>query len=170
MTRSHRWWRRHFLGVELALALCLWCAVVIYVFEWGGSADLRSVLDENRANLHMTLAMAATTLLGLSVATLTVTAGYVASPRLEVVRNSRHYPQVGKIFTQSIGALGALALSSFVSLVFDTQHGNSVVFAVVQLLFFLVAAIRVWRSIWVVQRMVSIVYQVPRSRSDNPDP
>lgn len=158
MSRALRWWRRHFLGVELAFVVIVWCAAAAYVFRFGGSAALDAMLDQNRASVYASLATAATTLLGLLVASLSVTAGYVASPRLTIVRQSKQFPQVGRIFTQSIGALGLLALASFVSLVFDTEDRGSVVFAIGVLFFFLVAAARVWRSIWIVQRMVTVVF------------
>jgi hypothetical protein len=96
-------------------------------------------------------------LTGFCIAALSLVIGFSGSPSLKLVRESSHYPTLWKTFAEANRALGLATVMSLLALIFDRDHSPSrlIFFAVVYAA--LLAALRVGRSIWILEQVVRLV-------------
>jgi hypothetical protein len=130
-----------------------------------------NVLKDHRSAIYQTAASIFGSLLGFVIAALSLVIGFSGSPSLKLVRESSHYPTLWKTFAAANRALGLATVMSFLALIFDRDHCPSrlIFFAVVYAA--LLAALRVGRSVWILEQVVRLVAgKNPTSwwtRSDN---
>ena len=114
-------WRRHFLGLELSIAVIAAAALAIWVYQFGGATTFEMLLDGNRANIYRTTATMAVSLFGFSLTVISIVVGFSSYDRLAVVRSSKHYVTLWKVFFQAVVTLGLLSIFAFICLVFDSD-------------------------------------------------
>jgi hypothetical protein len=116
-----------------------------------------NVLKDHRSAIYQTAASIFGSLLGFVIAALSLVIGFSGSPSLKLVRESSHYPTLWKTFAAANRALGLATVMSFLALIFDRDHCPSrlIFFAVVYAA--LLAALRVGRSVWILEQVVRLV-------------
>jgi len=151
------WWKRHFLWAELCLALVITLAFFLWCDRFGGWILVMNVLKDHRSAIYQTAASIFGSLLGFVIAALSLVIGFSGSPSLKLVRESSHYPTLWKTFAAANRALGLATVMSFLALIFDRDHCPSrlIFFAVVYAA--LLAALRVGRSVWILEQVVRLV-------------
>jgi len=151
------WWREHFLWAEYGLA------VFLSGLFWFWSACLDSnisvwpILEGNRGAIYGALASVFGSLLGFAITAVSIVIGFSGHERLAVVRQSRHYKTIWKVFFSSIRTLGFATVIALVGLVIDrdrTPHQS-----VVYLCTFasLLAVLRIARCAWVLENIVGLI-------------
>ena len=157
-------WRKHFLGVELALALVAAAAFFLWGEYWGGRAELQDLLHDRRSAVYGAFAAIAGSLLGFVLATASIVLGLSSSPRLKRVRESAAYRDLWKVFTSATKALGLATAVLLGALIFDRDASPK--FWLLYLSAFTVAfaAIRLIRCIWVLEQVIDVVASEGRSR------
>lgn len=164
--RSIAFWRRHFLGVEAAVALVPALALLGWFTLFDGVQELNSFFPDGRSNVYRTLATIAGTLLGFSMAVVSLVLNSASSRRFELLRRSPHYPSLWKTFFQTIRILGMLTLTSLACLILD-QGGTSWIWVVIPCAFFVaLSAARILRVIWILEQIISIAATTSPSDSD----
>lgn len=155
---------RRFLGVETAIAIVVTGAFVWWVLQGGGNASVDHGLATVRGPLYATVAAVAGALLGFVIATVSILVALVSSesPRMEFVRKSDAYPQIWRVFTSAIRWLAAATAVSLVALLLD--HEDPVLseqwidaIRAALLLVSLAATMRLGSSMWVLERLVTLV-------------
>ena len=94
MSLYPKWWRQHFLVVELGIALVVAALMLIW---WGygkGAPILKKVVHGNRGQVYGTFASRFGSLLGFAITALSVVLGFSPSARLAVLKNSAYYKQL----------------------------------------------------------------------------
>lgn len=153
-----RWWRRHFLPIELGAAL-----VIAGVFT---IAEVRcGILPDELAALYGALAAVFGSLLGFTIAAVSIIIAVSGDDRLAVLRGSDRYPDLWKTFFSAIRWLGGATLIAFAGLLWET-----VLVAALASFAILITVFRISRCIWVLERIVAILNQDKRRRGDEPPP
>lgn len=152
------WWRRDFLRVEGYLALLL-TLILIGLLEWRDSAAIiDTLLEHNRSALYGTLASIFGSLLGFTVTSASIILTFAAtSPRFRIVRQSRHYETLWKVFSATIRVLGAATLIALIGLLLDQDHSPNRWIFYLLIVTFTLACLRVARTVWVLEQTISLV-------------
>src|SRR5688572_11782627 len=98
MTAFRRHREAHVLGYDLVIALTF-SAVVVTVIEllWGRSQVIQT-LNGTRQGIYGALASIAGSLLGFSIATVSIVMGFIQAPQLQILRESRHHQTLYDVF------------------------------------------------------------------------
>lgn len=151
-----KFWERHFLGVEAVIAVSPAVALAIWM-GYEGESCVEELLHGNRGNIYRTMTGVSGTLLGFTLASASFALNAASSPRLAVLRNSRHYPALWKTFFQTTWFLGALTLATLVCMIWDRDHGPTTWLVVPLVLFVGLCIVRLARTIWILERVIGIV-------------
>lgn len=160
-----KFWERHFLGADALIAVGLAAGLAIWMF-FEGKCQVEELVHGNRANIYRTLASVSGTLLGFTLASASFALNAVSSPRLAVLRNSRHYPALWRTFFQTTWFLGALTLTAIACMIWDRDNAPTTWLVVPLVLFVGLCVVRLARMIWILQRVIGLVAKPsPESRS-----
>ena len=153
-----RWWRRHFLAAEFAVAVVATLMLVYLVHYSRFAACVDSIVAISHPFVYGTLASICGSLLGfnLTAASIVLATTNSNSPRLHVVRRSEHYGAIWKVFGATAKALATATVLALAGLVIDRTGALgvplhwSIVFA------FLLSCLRVFRSVWVLGNVIAL--------------
>lgn len=162
-----RFWGQHFLPLELGAAI-----LAFGVFLWisvcnpPALAFLR-IPAGNRSELYDTVGSVVGALLGFVIAAVAIVLGYAQDERFKILRGSRHYEQLWKIFVSSARWLAAGTVTTVLALLYDRDSRP------VPFLFYafvvtnLVAAVRIARVVWALEKIVWIVVRRTESTTNH---
>ena len=151
------WWRVHFLGAELGMALALGVAFAVWDLGFGGAHASDALLRGNRAAVYGSLASLWGSLLGFTIAAVSIALGLAASDRLAVVRESAHYATLWRIFSAAMRALALATIAALAGLIADRDAAPVHWLLCLCVAAALLAALRVARTIWVFERIIALV-------------
>ena len=150
-------WRRYFLEVETLIAVLPSIGLAIWLGFFEGMPVVNDLISGNRANIYRTSATIAGTLLGFSITVASLVLNFASSPRLALVRRSRHYPKLWKTFFQTIRCLGGLTIIALVCLTWDKENEPLTWLIIPLLLFLSLSIVRLVRVIWILEQIIGIV-------------
>lgn len=159
-----KFWERHFLGVDALIAVGLAVALAIWMF-FEGKCQVEELVQGNRANIYRTLASVSGTLLGITLASASFALNALSSPRLAVLRNSRHYPALWQTFFQTTWFLGALTLIAIICMIWDRDSAPTTWLVVPLVLLAGLCVVRLSRMIWILQQVIGLIAKPPPDSS-----
>jgi hypothetical protein len=162
MNRVLQFWRRHFLWVEFALAVLIGVAAGYWIHYRNGAGVADRLLAQNRAAVYGTLASIFGSLLGFVITAASIVLGFSGSESLAVVRGSKHYPTLWRVFTASIRALAFATVTSVIALVIDRDGQPNRTILCLLLFAVILAALRVSRCVWVIEQIIVLVSCRPK--------
>ena len=166
MTLLPGFWRRHFLFVEATLVVLLTAVFAMWYFLWEGSSVVDGLLKENKGNVYKTAATIAASLLGFSMTATSIIFGLSSHERLELLRESPHYPALWSTLIQTILSLAGLTVITVASLLLDKDFSPvtwSVSWLFVPFFFFVsLSSVRLLRTIWLLDRLTRIISKPPQ--------
>ncbi|MGO4129219.1 hypothetical protein AB4Z01_32815 [Inquilinus sp. YAF38] len=157
MIRLPGFWRRHFLAVELVLALSLAAAFAFWYTASGGAVVTDAVLQGNRAAFYGTTASIFGSLLGFVITATSIVLGFSTSDRISVVRESAEYPKLWKIFSATIRTLALATIVALTCLLFDRDTSSSRWLVVFLAYAVLLSLLRIGRTIWALEQIIFLV-------------
>ena len=130
--------------------------VVNQVLPVNPAAAVR-ILTNNHGVVYGTLASICASLLGFTITATSIVLVSASTPRLRILRNSRHYPVMWRVFRAAIRALALGTVLSLVALVVgrDRVLSDPVLFFLVFAV--LLSCLRIARAIWVLENIIVIV-------------
>ena len=87
-----------FLQIELLIAVLAWLVFMYWALQRGGEDLLVMILRNNRADIYGTVASICGSLFGFCITAVSVVMIASGSERLKVVRESRHYEDLWRVF------------------------------------------------------------------------
>jgi uncharacterized membrane protein len=150
-------WRQHFLGVELAIAAIVTVAFGLWVQFAHGHRLVNELIGGQRSGVYGTLATLDGALLGFIIATTAIVLGFAPGDRFEILRNSAHYQTLWRTFTSTIRVLGLATVVAIVALFVDRDGKTNSLVMVLCAGTTLLAALRVWRSVWALEGTIKVV-------------
>lgn len=157
MTLYPTWWRNHFLGVELAIAVLAGCALTFWIRVGDGSVFLSALVHQNRAQIYGTLASIFGSLLGFVITSMSIVLGFSASERLGILRKSSHYRDMWAVFTSAIKALGATTALWLAALLFERESAPKPLLIDACICVTLLSLFRLARCVWVLEKIVEVL-------------
>ena len=152
-----RWWRAHFLPIEMVVAVIGTLALVGWAECLSGIIEIDRVLSENRGALYGTVASIFGSLLGFTITATSIVLGFSSSERLRIVRESKHYPTLWKVFGATIRALGLATIVSLVALIFDRDAAPNHYISYFLVFAFLLSCFRISRTVWLLEKIVGLI-------------
>lgn len=171
MRSARVWWRKHYLGAELGIAVALTVGLAIWTQLQGSDALLVKVLSGDRASLYGALASVFGSLLGFTITAASIIIATSGEARLTALRGSERYPDLWKTFFSTIRYLGAATMTAFAGLVYDKGAHPAKPIVYLACFAVLISAFRLGRCVWVLERIIAILTQPPKTRTgDQPPP
>ncbi|GAB2816665.1 hypothetical protein GCM10022221_13420 [Actinocorallia aurea] len=115
------------------------------------------LLDDRRDDLYATVLSLEATLLGFVVAILTITIGFAGSPRLEIIRRTRHWPALFAIYTRTMRWAACAALAALLALILDRDKSPNLWLTALLLVCVTFSVAAVARMLWVTEGIVRVV-------------
>lgn len=164
-----KWWKVHFLRAELGLAMLCGASFVAWANLCGGGAILEDTLKGNRGAVYGALASIFGSLLGFAITAVSIMVSFSTDNRLTVVRESKHYPTLWKVFTATIRTLGFATVVALFGLILDRDNHpmNAVLYLTVYAS--VLAALRLARCAWVLEKVITLVAGPPKARTGDAD-
>ena len=159
-----QWWRVHFLAAEMGLAVLVGVAFAVWAVWLGGQPLVDAILKGNRATVYGTLASICGSLLGFTLAAVTIVLGYASSDRLAIVREGRHYLTLWRVFVAAMRALGTATLVALVGLILDRDGAPVPVILYVCVGTTTLAALRLARCLWVLEKVLGLMTAPSKER------
>ena len=158
-------WQRRFLGLELCTAILITGAIAVgtWICQIRGISVADALLGQQRTTVYATLASICGSLLGFSITVTFIVVGFAESHRLEVVRNSQAYPILWRTLAASVRALGGATLVTISALLLDRDSDPKAWVMVAVLGMMVLAIFRVSRTIWVLERVITLITGPSRS-------
>jgi hypothetical protein len=149
------WWRRNFMPAELGVAIAAAVAFAVWSEALGGYSEITDTLQGNRAQLYAALASVWGALLGFAITAVSVVLGYSSSERLTLMRRSRHYPKMWKVFFSAIAALAIATAVALLGLLADRDTDPASAILYLNGFTTAFAAIRLYRVVWILEQTVT---------------
>jgi len=157
------WYNRNFILFEFCLVLVLSSGFVIWGEVFSGSTSINNWLFGIRKELYSTIASISGALLGFIITSISIVIIFVESDKLELLRKSKNYETLYRVFIAAIKYLAFTTLIAIIGLVADKDLSphNWIMY----LVFFgvLLSIFSLGRCIWVIEKLISII----TSRSTN---
>ena len=150
-------WRKHFLGVELAIAFAATVVFYAWVRYAHGSRSINPLIGGQRSVVYSMLATLDGALLGFVIATTAIVLGFAPGERFEILRNSAHYRTLWRTFTSTIRSLALATAVAIAALLVDHDSHTNMLAMVLCAGTTLLSALRVWRSVWVLEGTIKVV-------------
>ncbi len=152
-----RFWGKYFLLCELAVVALL-CGGFVYWAVWrGGEATILAYMADRRGLIYGAFAAIFGSLLGFAIAAESIVLGLSGSERLDIVRNSKHYPTLWRVFRWTIRTLALATIAALAALIFDHDKTPWTLWLYICSFFALLAAAQLGRTIWVLEQVVHVV-------------
>jgi hypothetical protein len=153
-------WEANFLFLELILAGLLSLIFSAWSELINNGQLISSIFFETREVMYGALVALFGSMLGFSITAVSIVLGYATNDKLEIVRKSKHYPQLWKVFKAAIKVLALATVASLVGLIFDKDALPINFILYLNLFLLLLSVFRVARAIWVLENIIAIVTKI----------
>jgi hypothetical protein len=160
-------WAEAFLRYEFLTSVLVTVLFFLWFEYLSGRELVNQVLYGNRSSIYGALAAIFGALLGFVITAVSIVIGYSASERLEVVRKSKHYADLWKIFISAIRATALATMAALLGLVFDRDSSPSTWILFLNIFAFVLVLFRLGRSIWVLEQIINLLTQNVKAKSEN---
>lgn len=114
-------------------------------------------MAERRGLIYGTFAPIFGSLLGFAIAAESIVLGLSGSEHLRIVRESKHYSTLWKVFRWTIRTLALATVAALAALILDRDKVPCITYLYVSVFFGMLAAAQLARTIWVLEQVVKVV-------------
>ncbi|WP_203289126.1 hypothetical protein ACK1LH_19685 [Metabacillus indicus] len=144
------------MKIELSLSIILILITILIVGKSIGFDHFTEMLVSIRATLYGTIAAVAGALLGFVITGLSVLLTANSTPQLDMLRKSKHYKTIFKVFFSTSRFLGLLLLFALVGLIFDKDTHPILVLTYLTCWGVIIVTFRILRCLWVLEKIVDL--------------
>jgi hypothetical protein len=157
---------RHFETLDRLLV----AAVAVLLFAYGHYVDrdatVLAVLSGNRTAVYGTVTRLFATVFGFGLTSMSIVLAFAQSPRLDVLRRSKQWATMWRVFTQGLGTFIVVAFAGFVGMLVDRDRAPQPLVAYGTNLLLLLGAVRLYRLLWAFKNLVFIMIRPHQSESE----
>jgi hypothetical protein len=169
MKRLLRWWSVHFLLAEFVVALMVALAFGVWSASPSGARAVAETLAGNRGAVYGALTSLFGALLGFTIAAMAIVLGYASDNRLRLVRESRHYPTLWRVFIAATRALALATSTALLGLVLDRDRAPRPLILDLVVGATTLAVLRLARCLWVFERIIGLITTRPTGEGEARD-
>lgn len=152
-----KFWEANFLNMELLLSLFLSGGFIIWSEFVNGGQLLFYFLSDNRTALYGSLSAFFGTMFGFIITAVSIVLGYATSEKLAIIRQSKYYEDLWKVFKDAIRVLGLATIFSLVGLIFDKNNSTTNFYLYLNFFSSTLSFFRIARCIWVIENIITVV-------------
>jgi hypothetical protein len=152
-----KWWRTNFLRIEFGVALFCGLVFISWAQFYGGGTTIEETLKGNRGAVYGALASIFGSLLGFAITAVSIVLGFSTTERLAVVRESKHYPTLWKVFTATIRTLGLATVIALFGLILDRDSSPTKPVLYLTVFATILATLRLGRCVWALENVISLI-------------
>ena len=152
MTAFRRHYESNVLHYDLVLALLFSTIVIVVIEQLWGRSHVMQTLDGSRQGIYGALASIAGSLLGFSITTVSIVMIFIQAPELQILRESRHHQTLYDIFFSTIKYLSLAVALPFVGFLLDRDKAPFIWACYAVLAISAVATMRLYRSMWALEK------------------
>ena len=159
-------WEQRFLSLEFWAGIAITIAVAVAIEHYNALALLPAkILLTDRSIIYGAVASIFGSLLGFVMATVPIVFAFSGMSRLRLLRETKQYPTMWRVFTSAIRWLGGATIFALVAMVLDRGGWGRITFYLC-VGTALIAVFRVMRCVWVLEQMVAVIAKPGRSGAD----
>lgn len=157
ISRIRKFWGEHFLHCEFGASVAITVAFCVVFYWLGLEDDVDSLLKDNRGPLYGALSAIFGSLLGFVITSMSIVIGFSGDERLALIRESRHYPMLWRVFMSAIYWSAFATVVCVLALVFDRDKSPFMPLFCAVFFVSTTFGFRLGRCIWALERLVEIV-------------
>ena len=150
-------WNSNFLIIDSFLTMALVGPFAIWTLWLGGHDQVSDFLCGIRTTVYRTIITAGATLLGLSLAAVSVVFGLSSNERLQLLSQNHFYLKLWQTLFQTIRLIGVLTIVAFAGLILDRDSSPVPVIFILTAALLVISGFRLGRSIWIVEQLIKVV-------------
>lgn len=155
--RTKNWYNRNFIKIEFVIAIALTILCAAWIENIVGYEVLNSWLSETRKELYSTVASISGALLGFIITSVSIVIVFIQSEKLELLRQSKNYPILYKVFIVAIKYLGFTTAVNLIGLVIDKDSNPQVWIMYLSILGVVLSVFALARCLWVLESLISLI-------------
>jgi hypothetical protein len=159
--RLRDFWRLHFLVLEPVMGLVVTALLGVYV-HWVGMTHVFQHFH-NRAAVYGALATISGSLLGFVIAAFSILVTVSESAKLTIVRGSKHYPTLWRVFTNAMRLLSVGTVTCLLAMALDEEQHPSQTAVFLAFSGTTLAFVGCGRCLWVFEQLIGILTKPSRT-------
>ena len=148
---------RNFTLIDLLIVLSASACIFVSGHWFDHDAVVLRTLNGNRAPVYTAIAGLFGTIFGFALTAMSIVLAFAESPRLIILRRSRHWTTLWRVFTRGIRVFLTVALTAIAGLIFDKEGLPNPLAAYVVITVALLGAAQVYRVVWAFEKLVFIM-------------
>ena len=109
-----------------------------------------------KENIYPLSSIGAITLLGFIITGISILIAFLEAPQMRLIKKSKQYTNLFKIYTSAIKHLGLLTIFSIIGILVDDPTISVIIFYLV-IFFIITSTLRTWRCLWVLEQFIRII-------------
>ena len=149
-----KFYRRYFLEIEGTIFWILPILIYLFIKFLKLDALLTYLVSHSSASFYSLIATISGTLLGLIIASVAILISAHESEKLSLLRKSKRYPDIYKLFFRTIEILG---ITTLVSIIASFLEISSPLFFIFLVGFISLTVYLIYRCVWILKKIVGIL-------------
>ena len=121
------------------------------------------VLGGNRAAVYGTVARLFATVFGFGLTATSIVLAFAKSPRLDILRESRQWGTMWRVFTCGLGTFMIVTFAGFLGMLLDRDRAPQPLVAYAIMLLLLLGIVRLYRLFWAFKNLIFIMIRPERT-------
>lgn len=151
------WYNRNFIVLEFLGAVAISLLFALWVEKVAGRGAMYSWLFGIRKELYATIASVSGALLGFIITSVSIVIVFLQSEKLELLKKSKNYPTLYRVFTMAIKYLGFTVAMALMGIFVDKDSHPQAWAVYLILLGAVLSVIGIARCVWVLENLISMV-------------
>jgi hypothetical protein len=160
-----RYAERHFEVVAFTAVALFWGGIFYAGHHLDSDKTVLEILKGNRAVVYGALAGLFGTIFGFAITAISIILAFAQSPKLVILRSSRHWRGLWSIFTRGLWTLSGVAIAAVVALIFDKDSSPRLPVSYAVLFTSLLGVARLILVAWAFQKLVFVMTQPEQRES-----
>jgi hypothetical protein len=153
---------RHFELFDVATITLASVGIFIWGHWFDHDTSALRVLNGNRTGVYGAIAALFGTIFGFAMMAMSIIFAFADSPRLTVLRRSRHWLTFWRMFTQGLRIFIGVAMLAIAAMIFDRDRSPNALLIYGLIFAVFLGTARLYRIIWAFEKLVLIMTQPDR--------
>ena len=155
--RIYNCYQRNFLKGDFITSIVAVLLAAIVMECILDSSPLMSLINGIRQSFYSVIASVAGSLLGFTIAAISIAIAFMQSPRLDLVKKSQHYPMIYKTYLAAIKYLAFTTAVAIICLLVERGTAPKIWLTYACFWGVVVSALALLRSVWILEKIIGII-------------
>jgi len=155
--RIYNCYQRNFLKGDFIASIVAVLVAAIVMECILDSSPLMSLINGIRQSFYSVIASVAGSLLGFTIAAISIAIVFIQSPRLDLVRKSQHYPTIYKTYLVAIKYLAFTTAIAIICLLVERSTSPKIWLTYICLWGVVASVLALLRSIWILEKIIGVI-------------